>query len=346
MTVVREKFDPDELKEVLAHYEIGLIESMRPFARGSRHAPKLILHTTAGQYLLKRRAHGRDDPRRVAFHHALLIHLRRNRFPVPRIIHTIEGPTVLRLRDSVYELFEFLEGDTYDQSLEQTQHAGRTLAKFHAAAASLETRWPAPHTGYHALSAVLQGLNSIPTSVSSHDSVVGHEAELLSLTQELYERVEAAAATVENAGFRSWPSQVTHGDWHPGNLLFRRTRVLAVVDLDSARFQPAVTDVANGMLQFSILRSSEQPEEWPSYFDVARMRRFLIGYLTKGALLTEQRSIIPDLMIESLIAECVVPVAATGSLGPMPGFGVLQMVRRKVRWILDNRERMNTWMLE
>lgn len=346
MTVVREQFAPDELKDVLARYEIGLIESMRPFARGSRHSPKLILHTTAGKYLLKRRAIGRDDPRRVAFTHALLIHLRRNRFPVPRVIHSLEGPTVVRLHDHVYELFELIEGDSYDKSLEQTQHAGRTLAKFHNAARDLETRWPAPQTGYHALHAVLQGLNSIPTTVSSHDSVAGHEAELLSLTQELYERIESAAASVEAAGYSHWPAQVTHGDWHPGNMLFRRSRVLAVVDLDSARIQPAVTDLANGMLQFSILRSSLQPEEWPSYFDETRMRRFLAGYLTKAALPPEQRSVLPDLMIESLIAECVVPVAATGSLGPMPGFGVLQMVRRKVRWILDNRERMRTWLLE
>lgn len=346
MTVVREKFSPDELKDVLAHYEVGLIESMRSFARGSRHAPKLILHTAAGKFLLKRRAVGRDDPRRVAFNHALLIHLRRNRFPVPRVIHTIEGPTVLRLHNHVYELFELIEGDPYDRSLDQTQHAGRTLAKFHLAARDLETRWPAPHSGFHALSAVLQGLNSIPTTVSSHDSVAGHEAELLSLTQELYERVEDAAAAVEAAGFRTWPEQIVHGDWHPGNMLFRRARVLAVVDLDSARMQPAVTDVANGVLQFSILRSSLEPEEWPSFFDETRMRRFLAGYLTKAVLTSEQRRVIPHLMIESLIAECVVPVAATGSLGPMPGFGVLQMVRRKVRWILDNHERMRSWLLE
>ncbi|MBL8877536.1 MAG: phosphotransferase [Phycisphaerales bacterium] len=346
MTVLRERFAPEELKDVLARYEVGLIESMRPFARGSRHAPKLILCSTAGKYLLKRRAAGRDDPRRVAFTHALLIHLRRNRFPVPRIIHTLEGPTVLRMNDHVYELFELIEGDPYDRSLEQTQHAGRTLAKFHNAARDLETRWPAPQTGYHALPAVLHGLNSIPTTVSSHDSVAGHEAELLSLTQELYERVENASESVEAAGYAGWLAQITHGDWHPGNLLFRRSRVLAVVDLDSARMQPAVTDVANGMLQFSILRSSLQPEEWPSYFDESRMRRFFAGYLTKAALSPGQRGAIPDLMIESLIAECVVPVAATGSLGPMPGFGVLQMVRRKVRWILDNRDRMKSWLLE
>src|SRR5690606_12962081 len=42
---------------------------------------------------------------------------------------------------------------------------------------------------------------------------------------------------------------------------------------------------------------------------------------------------IPWLMIEALIAESVIPVAATGSFARMEGFGFLQMVERKVRWL-------------
>jgi hypothetical protein len=76
------------------------------------------------------------------------------------------------------------------------------------------------------------------------------------------------------------------------------------------------------------------------------MRRFLKGYLAKQPLSRSQREAIPHLMLESLIAESVVPIAATGSFGPMPGLGVLQMVRRKVRWLLQNGERVGGWLRE
>ena len=57
-------------------------------------------------------------------------------------------------------------------------------------------------------------------------------------------------------------------------------------------------------------------------------------------------SLDPRMTIESIISECVFPIAATGSFGHMPGFGVLQMLKRKVRWLLGNRERIMSWVME
>jgi hypothetical protein len=54
----REKFATDELAIVLSHYSIGVIESVTEFPRGSRKAPKLLITTDQGKYLLKRRARG------------------------------------------------------------------------------------------------------------------------------------------------------------------------------------------------------------------------------------------------------------------------------------------------
>jgi len=43
--------------------------------------------------------------------------------------------------------------------------------------------------------------------------------------------------------------------------------------------------------------------------------------------------IIPWLMIEALVAESALPIAATGSFGRIEGYGFLQMIERKVRWV-------------
>jgi hypothetical protein len=100
------------------------------------------------------------------------------------------------------------------------------------------------------------------------------------------------------------------------------------------------------MLQFSILRGSGEPSQWPEFFDESRMRRFLLGYLSKGRLEEAELLTVPHLMMESLIAESVVPIAATGSFGPLPGFGVLQMVRRKTRWLDGALSQIREWLLE
>ena len=42
-------------------------------------------------------------------------------------------------------------------------------------------------------------------------------------------------------------------------------------------------------------------------------------------------------MIEILIAEAVMPIAATGYFGRVSGLDFLKMILRKCRWIEDNR---------
>lgn len=342
----REHFAPDELAVVLSHYDLGIIESAREFARGSRQSPKLLLNAPTGRYLLKRRAVGRDKPERVEFTHALLHHLHDRGFSVPRLVETRDGRTLVAHQSRVYEVFEFLDGRRYSESLGETAHAGRTLARFHHHAAEFDTAWQPVATSFHDLASVKAGLNSIPTTVASHDSVVGHEAELLSTTQELYERYEEAAAKVAALGFAEWRETINHGDWHPGNMLFAREKVCVVLDFDSVRPAPRVCDVANGLLQFSILRSVGDPIDWPDFFDLTRMRRFFRGYLTRLPLSAPQRAALPQLVIESAIAECVHPIAATGALGQLQGYGVLLMLKRKVRWLTDKFPEMLRWMTE
>jgi homoserine kinase type II len=347
MALEREHFSPSELAVVLSHYDLGVVESAKEFPRGSRRSPKLLLATPNGSFILKRRAIGRDDPFKVAFAHALVAHLRRRKFPAPALLNTrgVEN-SILSLNGRVYEMFEFVEGDRYDDSLEQTLHAGYVLARYHEAVADFHSEWTPPPGSYHAAPMVRQGLNAIPTVASGHDSVVGHEAELLQLTQELYEIYDASAAAVEAVGFSAWPTTIIHGDWHPGNLLFRGQRVCAVLDFDAARWQPPVIDVAYGLLQFSILRSQADPEHWPDYADESRARRFWTGVLSHAQLPSEQRRALPDLMLEALVGEAALPIAVTGSFGRLPGFGVLRMVRRKAQWLLNNRERLRQWLLE
>lgn len=342
----REHLAASEAQEALAHYELGALLSARELSRGSRRSPKLLIQTAAGTFLLKRRAARADRLERAAFSHELTRHLAERGLPVPRLIATRDGRTLLELDQRLFEMYEYMAGEPYDASLSRTTSAGQMLARLHAAGADFQSGRAAPEHSYHDLPAVRAGLNSIPSVTSGHDSVIGREAELLAATQWLHERYDEAAAEANALGFGGWPRGVIHGDWHPGNLLFSGPRVRAVLDLESARRAPRVVDVANGMLQFSIIRGGEDPLGWPAFFDEARARRFLLGYQTEYPLPREQRSALPHLMLESLIAESVVPIAATGSFGRMPGFGVLMMVRRKVQWLLNNRADMLRWSLE
>jgi homoserine kinase type II len=331
----RATFDAEELAIVLSHYELGIIESITEFARGSRQSPKVGIVTEGGKYLLKRRPAERARLDRVRFAHRVQDHLIQAGFPLARLIRTrLHQATLLQLRDQIYELFEFRPGHAFAQKPEEARDAGVVLARFHEATGSFDP--PAsltkPRGDYHDAAAVRTGMAAIGSALSMHDSFTGDELELTQLVEFLLSAYNRAADSVNRQDLSSIAEQVIHSDWHPGNLLFRENRVFAVVDYDSMRYARRIIDVANGALQFSMIAKGD-PASWPDELDLERYAAFLAGYESISGLSPSERECLVPLMIEALIAECVSPIAATGSVGRWAGYRVLQMVRRKIGWL-------------
>lgn len=332
----RDIFTADELAVVLSHYDLGIIESVQEFPRGSRRAPKLLLGTEQGRFLLKRRAKGRDDPYKVAFCHALQLHLAQRQFPLPHLIGTRrENNSMLQLKGSVYELFEYIPGQTYTMAPDATADSGRVLSLFHKLLDGFESPWQGPTGSYHRATGVEQGMRLIPKAIPD-----GVGDELNRLIADLHHRYRRAGDEVERQGLGKWPQQITHSDWHPGNMLFRDNHVVAVIDYDSSRVLPRVIDVANGALQFSIIGGDDDVSRWPDELDETRLKRFIRGYDTVQLLTRAELAVVPHLMIEALIAEAVLPIAATGTFGRLQGFTFLKMVQRKAAWIAEQGGRL------
>ena len=145
---------------------------------------------------------------------------------------------------------------------------------------------------------------------------------------------------VNGLGFDSWQHQVVHGDWHPGNMLFSKHKLAAVLDFDSVKIAPPLTDLANGMLQFSIVANRSNPNDWPDYFDQDKLVQFLNGYRGVNNLDKNKLDSLIDLMIETMIAEAVLPIVATGFFGHLSGTDFLQMILRKANWLNKHRKEL------
>lgn len=339
----RQQFGAEELAVVLSRYDLGVIESITPFNRGSRQSPKVGVVCERGKFLLKKRAKGRKGGGKVAFAHLIQQHLADGGFPLPRIMAPrTSDATYVQIGAERYELFEYISGHSFDGTISQTHESGRTLSRFHHQLGDFDLPGDAPSGVYHDTVGVRTALNAIPSSIDSHDSVMGNEAELLSLTQRLFDAYDEAAEQVNAVGIDEKPLQVVHGDWHPGNMLFRQDRVVAVVDYDSCRAAQDLFDVANGALQFSITTGS-RAEDWPDHLDEERFTAFLVGYEERSPIPKEFRSAIVPLMIEALIGESVLPIARTGSFGTWTGFGFLRIVGRKVEWLRAHGDRLAAW---
>jgi homoserine kinase type II len=333
----RERFGTEELAVVMSHFDIGIIEGISEYPRGSRKAPKLLIAAEQGKFLLKRRARGKDDPFKVAFSHALQLYLASKQFPLPHLIGTKrENNSMLQWRNAVYELFEYIPGQNYPQTLEATFDSGRILGLYHKLLLEFRTEFQPPTGSYHLAPSVEAGLRQIPTTLAG----VAGDVDLAAILNFLLESYRYSADMVEQMGLETWPRQIVHADWHPGNMLFRDNHVVAVIDYDAARLLPRIIDIANGALQFSIIGGDEDVSRWPDYIDETRFKRFLRGYDEVMLLSQAEIRTIPFLMAEALIAEAVFPIAATGNFGRLEGLKFLQMVQRKVYWLTHHADKL------
>ncbi len=329
-------FSLEELAQVLSHYDIGVIHEVKPLSAGSRRAPKMVITSEQGKFLLKRRQKGKDDLYRVAFAHAVQTHLAEKAFPVACLMTTCdENNTILQLDSHIYEFFKFVTGTRYEASAEATVDTGRQLAKFHRYLADFACQWKPLRGSFHDSSTVRRHLKTIGAGEKA-----GPKKKLEGTVDTLMSLYNKSSVHVNELGYDSWSEQVVHGDWHPGNMLFSRGKLIAVLDFDSVKVAPPVTDLANGLLQFSIVGNRPNPANWPAYLDQAKLIEFLNGYRHVIKLDKNKLGSLLDLMIETIIAEAVLPIAATGFFGNLSGADFLRMIRRKADWINKNRKEL------
>src|SRR6266550_3356168 len=183
----REKFGAEELAIVLSHFDIGVIEEIKEFTRGSRKAPKLLVATEQGKFLLKRRARGKDEAFKVAFSHALQLFLAAKQFPLPHLIGTKkENNSMLQWRGGVYELFEYIPGQSYPHTLEATFDSGRVLSLYHKLLLDFKSEWQPSSGSYHMAPAVEAGLRSIPQNFAANQPDSQNITALLNFLLESY----------------------------------------------------------------------------------------------------------------------------------------------------------------
>lgn len=338
MTQQREQFTSDELLRVLNYYDLGIFSGVSEFPRGSHAAAKVVITTDRGRYLLKRRPRGQVDTYRVAFSHALQRFLADKNFPLPHLIGTRDkNNSMLKFGDSIYEVFEFVDGESYDKGLVATYEAGRTLSLYHVLIKEYDPKWDPPRGHYHDSKSVYTSFKPLAEVLVNTESVHGKTGKLIELIKQLRAAYARAANAANDLGMSKWETQIVHSDWHPGNMLFREGRVVAVIDYDAARIQPRVMDIANGCTQFSFVSGGRHLSKWEDRTDVLRAKRFLRGYDELNVLSKAELKAIPFLMQEVLIAQTIPPILKTRTFAGLDGYRFLKVVLRKVHWLHNNR---------
>ena len=339
---VAEEISGRDLAIVLSRYDLGAVDRISDYKRGSRNSPKMHIVSSMGEFLLKRRAPGHDEYSRVVFAHSVQATLSEHRFPVAGLVSTTGGSTLVQHEGRIYELFRFITGKRFDKSNPAASEAGRVLAHFHSILLNPHDDPVVGDGTFHRSKHISEVLGSLSSILSTHEKSTELEGidDTIAYIRQQY---EISAEKVQKLEWNSLTPQIVHGDWHPGNMLYDDTEIIAVIDFDSLRLQPRVTDVANGALQFSMrMGAAEKVESWGEGFRGHTIQSFVQAYdqFSQIPLLPSERAMIPDLMVEALIVESVIPIWKTGSFGSVKGSTFLRLVEKKLKWLEPKMQRV------
>jgi Ser/Thr protein kinase RdoA (MazF antagonist) len=335
--VAREKFSAREIAQVLSHYDIGVIQEIREYRRGSRRAAKLKLVAERGEFLLKRRAVGRlfdSDRARAAASHKLQQFATRSGVPVAGLVALKSGGTLLEFGGRLYELYQWVPGARYARHAEQARAAGIALARMHGAFANVELLEELPLGGFSEPDPVRAMIEQARerarprTAEADHEMLDGSVEQLLSHLLRIEAKLQARGLPLQRTA-------ICHGDFHPGNTLWFGDTLGAVIDFDSARHESVAAEIANACLQFSVKhRTGENPLDWPVGLEPENLRAFVAGYAAAPAIdLREIAPLVPWLMMSAIIAEAASPIARDGDFAGIAPAPFLRATANLVDWI-------------
>lgn len=259
------KYEPEsELREVLAHYDLGELVVYVKDTRGYVNTSYTIeLRDSSGQKMYFLRKYkigiGEND---LQFEHSVIKHLLTNQFNlIAQIFPTKTGESFVRAYKEngddqtceYYAIFEYLKGEdkfTWINpvcSNEEIQNAASVLAHFHAAIYGFTP------DGKRTEPKIIELLPSIKTNLEEFSKQTRQTpfAQKLAEDLPLIEKMIGRTLTVLKEQDQGDIVQlVIHCDYHPGNLKFDKSEVIGLFDFDWSKVDARCFDIALAIKYF------------------------------------------------------------------------------------------------
>lgn len=270
--------------------------SITPLRNDPRSTVAKVADKTSGPlilYCLKNHMRGKTAQRIEAQHDAVTKVRSAGFHLLPSPVRTVSGATVINADARLWSMYDFVESRpsfdwTYCQwGVEEASSAGRHLAMFHSASGKVK-----PETLDVGSAAVLDNVETwLRAAVGKLAAAVSDSFTLREpLTTSLFDNLSDLVRELRL--MERSDVVLLHGDYHPGNLLYKTaTEVAALVDYDDLQLGERVQDIAYGALTFALSTEKEEAAARDqSVVDEERLNAFLKAYEEQWRRKSEQEA--------------------------------------------------------
>ena len=332
--------ESNEIKAVLAHYDLGQCQVRRHLGGSSSH--NLLLDTNRGHQVLKKYFWSLASTMQE---HSILGHLAKSGFPTPQLVRNRKELTFTELGDQHYAIYDFVDGYRYTDyymPLRAKQRlaaqAGEVLAQFHQsmigfcpAGRKVNGFRPDGETLWRDVEWHLGVLDEYVEAAGKKTPLDGGDAFLLSVAAELRDDLVKVGRYFEQPG-AELPKLVIHGDYAPHNILFDRGKLVMVLDFGDACVNLRGLDIARGVTSFARAYSNRRS---PFGLNESLAHAFLQAYQAQQPLSDAEIGAIPDLMRWRLLQPMIWRLHKSRSGQEGSGTGLLSLRRNwnAARWL-------------
>ncbi|MEZ4679902.1 MAG: homoserine kinase [Caldilineaceae bacterium] len=284
--------DPADVTAILAHYELGELQSLVPLTAGTVQSNSLV-QTTRGRFVLRYYKQNRTFAA-VCFEVDLINYLTRRHYPCPAVVPDRQGNFVGFYNERPYALFAFVEGAhveqptaaQYRQLIEKVAELQRLTE--HYQPVYVEDRW-----NYD-----VPFCERMAVEIAARLATPNAAAKLVWCRQTL--------ATLELPD--THPKGVCHCDFHFSNVLFKEGNFHALLDFDDANYTYLTFDLV-ALLEPSLFRfrwdSWQTVQPGDDVFDFAAAKEIITTYQTVRPLSTVEKHHLFDVLKLATLIDCL-----------------------------------------
>ena len=282
---------------------------------GSTESPKAVIDCERGKLLLKRRARGLEYATLVGFAHEVILGCLAQGVCVPPLIGTkTDNNSMCQIGDKTYELFVFIEGTMFDQSVGHARQSGMLLGELHRAMDSITTSFEA----------------TVESSVVNPERAAGFG--LPEESQTSVKRILEYGLDAHRANAR--PAAIVHGDWHPGNMIFDGPEIVAICDFDNCRLGSRDRELAQALVYLSMKRPAGltgTSDQVPADASMEHVLAVWDGYLERSGFRPNPR------LIGALMPAVLLDEALAGSIATqVEPSALVSVALKKALWLDEN----------
>jgi Ser/Thr protein kinase RdoA (MazF antagonist) len=259
--------DADLIERFCDIFDLGELERVHGRIGGSFNV-NIKFETEDGLFIL-RKLNDSITEERLKYIWQILPVLNREDVPMLFPLSSPSGECFARISGKLLQVFPFIEGDSFACTEGQVAASAQMLSRFHRALETVDSG-PLPQWSFYRSSAyyleAFEQLKGI-SEISSTDLALAEKWADHGL-QDWEEKEEVL------------PTTVVHGDWHFWNQLYRRNKIISVLDFDFIQTNKRILDVAYSLWVIYMLLP-----QYSRAFDFS----FMSGY---GALHESEQSLL------------------------------------------------------